>query len=57
MRYLTNLTKNGTKVPNLNNAYIAFNGKAKGLDQNTVYNLLQNKLKTVILTFGVSFAN
>lgn len=57
MRCLTNLTKSGTKVPNLNNAYIAFDGKAKGLDQSTVYNLLQNKLKTVILTFGVSFAN
>lgn len=57
MRSVTKLTKIGTKVPYLNNAYIAFNGKQKGLDQSTVYNLLQNKLKTVVLTFGVSFAN
>lgn len=57
LRYLTNLTKIGTRVPYLNNAYIAFDGKQKGLDQFTVYNLLQNKLKTVVLTFGVSFAN
>lgn len=57
MRYLTNVTTIGTKVPYLNNAYIAFNGKHKGFDQSTVYNLLQNKLKTVVLTFGASFAN
>lgn len=57
MRCLRNLTKFGTPVPYLNNSYIKFDGTQKGLDQLAVYNLLQNKLKTVVLTFGVTFAN